>query len=132
MDTNLKRLLSYGFWGVMTVLFSLISYWFLSLFFSYQIANLISIILTKIFAYFTNKTFVFKTITTLSEQIWEILRFIIARGFTGIVDLLGQIFLVEILSIDDFFSKCIMIIITTVLNYFLCSFGVFKNAGHDN
>lgn len=127
----MKRLVSYGFWGVMTVLFSLVSYWLLSLFLSYQIANLISIILTKVFAYFTNKTFVFKTVTTFSEQIWEILRFIAARGFTGIIDFAGQILLVECLLIDDFISKCLMIIITTILNYFLCAFGVFKNAGHD-
>lgn len=127
----MKRLVSYGFWGVMTVLFSLVSYWLLSLFLNYQIANLISIILTKVFAYFTNKTFVFKTITTFSEQMWEILRFIAARGVTGIIDFIGQILLVEFLLIDDFVSKCAMIIIITILNYFLCAFGVFKNAGHD-
>lgn len=122
-----KEIISYGFWGCMTVLFSFVSYAILKIFIdNYKIANFISIIMTKLFAYVVNKKFVFKTKAALLDEIKEFFRFLLARGFTGVVDFLGQIALVELLGIDDFISKALMIVITTILNYFLCSIGVFK------
>lgn len=122
------EIVSYGFWGGMTVLFSIVSYAGLKLIIeNFKIANLCSIILTKIFAYIVNKKFVFRTKNTFIEEIKEVIRFIIARGFTGIVDLIGQACLVDIVGIDDMFSKIIMIVITTILNYILCSLKVFRS-----
>ena len=121
------EIIRYGFWGVMTVLFSFISYFILKLFIhNYKVANIISIILTKLFAYVVNKNFVFKTKSSLLNEIKEFIRFIIARGFTGIVDFFGQIFLVDIVGMSDYIAKALMIVITTILNYFLCAIGVFK------
>lgn len=124
---KIKELISYGFWGCMTVLFSFVSYALLKIIINnYKIANLISIVLTKLFAYIVNKKFVFKTKGSIIDEIKEFFRFLLARGFTGVVDFVGQIMLVELLGLDDFISKALMIVITTILNYFLCSIGVFK------
>lgn len=122
----LLEIIRYGFWGCMTVLFSMVSYTLLTIVFDYKIANFISIVITKIFAYFTNKKFVFKTRTTFVEQLREIGKFVIARSFTGIIDWIGQILLVEVFLQNDFIAKCSMIIVTTILNYFLGKFSVFK------
>lgn len=124
---KMLQLIRYGFWGCATVFVGLLSYALLEIVFDYRVANIISIIFTKVFAYFSNKRFVFRTKTTLYEQLGEIMRFIFARGISGIVDFLGQIFLVEVLGSGDFFAKCIMIIITTVINYFLSAYGVFRD-----
>lgn len=121
-----KEAVRYLFWGVMTVLLNYFSYIFLKYFLTYQIANLFSILITKVFAYCTNKKFVFQTKTNFKEQIYEILRYILGRGFTGVVDFVGLIFLVNMLSMDDRIGKMVMIVITTALNYLLGKVFVFK------
>ncbi len=117
----------YIFWGVMTVAANYFSYLLLKVIMPYQIANIISIIFTKVFAYCTNKKFVFRTKTNSREQIKEIIRYVLGRGFTGVVDFLGLIVLTEVCSVDDKIGKMIMIVITTALNYVLGKLFVFKN-----
>lgn len=127
MKNKYKEVILYVFWGGATVIFGLASYSALKVFISdYKTANLISIILTKIFAYIVNKIGVFRTKNTLREDIKEIVRYIIARGSTGIVDWVGQAIMVEGMGINDMTSKIIMVIITTILNYLLCSLKVFR------
>lgn len=121
-----KEVTRYLFWGVVTVLVNYFSYLLLEQFLAYQIANLISIIFTKVFAYCTNKKFVFQTKTNFKEQVLEVLRYILGRGFTGVVDFFGLILLVDILLINDKLGKMIMIVITTILNYFCGKIFVFK------
>ena len=122
-----KEVTRYLFWGVITVIVNYISYLLLKIIMPYQIANLISIIFTKIFAYYTNKKYVFRSVTGVWEQIKEIARFILGRGFTGLVDFFGLIMLTELFLIDDRLGKVIMIVITTILNYFLGKVFVFKS-----
>ena len=114
------------FWGVMTVLLNYFSYLLLKQFLVYQIANLCSIIITKVFAYCTNKKYVFRTKTNFKEQLSEIFRYILGRGFTGVVDFIGLMVLVDIFSMDDKLGKLLMIVITTALNYVLGKLFVFK------
>lgn len=96
----------------------------------YHVANLISIIFTKIFAYCTNKKFVFQTVTTLKEQMREIMRYVLGRGITGLVDFFGLMILTEVFLVDDRLGKIFMIVLTTILNYFLGKMFVFKNNYH--
>ena len=126
-----KEAVRYLFWGVMTVLLNYFSYLLLKQFLVYQLANLFSILTTKVFAYCTNKKFVYRTRTNFKEQIREIIRSILGRGATGIVDFLGLIVLVNTLSMDDRIGKFIMIMITTVLNYLLGKVYVFKKRKDD-
>ena len=127
-----KEAIRYLFWGVVTVLVNYFSYLLLEQFLVYQTANLISIIFTKVFAYCTNKKFVFRTKTNCKEQILEVLRYILGRGFTGVVDFFGLILLVDILLINDKLGKMIMIVITTILNYFCGKIFVFKKLKNGN
>ena len=123
-----KEAFRYLFWGVMTVLLNYFSYLLLKQFLVYQIANLCSIIITKVFAYCTNKKFVFRTKTNFKEQLSEIFRYILGRGFTGIVDFVGLMVLVDIFSVDDKLGKLLMIVVTTALNYVLGKLFVFKGS----
>jgi putative flippase GtrA len=86
----------------------------------YQLANLAALILAKLFAYFTNKHFVFKTKTRQGyESLREFIRFVFARGFTGLVDYFGLIFLVEVMVLSPVYSKYGLQIVVIVLNYIL-------------
>lgn len=124
-----KEALRYFFWGVITVLVNYFSYFLLKQFLVYQIANLISIIFTKVFAYYTNKKFVFRTKTNLKGQVMEVVRYVLGRGFTGAVDFVGLIVLVDVFGMDDGIGKMVMIVITTALNYVLGKVFVFKKEG---
>lgn len=66
------EVIRYLFWGVITVIVNYASYLLLKVVMPYQMANLVSIIFTKLFAYCTNKKFVFQSVTDLKGQVKEI------------------------------------------------------------
>lgn len=123
---NHKEIVRYGFWGIITILVNVLSYYvLLNIGMDYIIANIFAIISSKTFAFISNKYFVFKSeIDKL--KISEIVKFIIARGSSGLVDFFGLILLVEVLKIDEIYSKTIVVIITTIMNYILGKFFVFN------
>lgn len=126
MNLANNEIARYGFWGVITVIVNYLSYVLFEMIFPYQVANLCSIILTKVFAYYTNKRYVFRTNTGIKEQTKEIVRYIVGRAATGLVDFGGLIVLAELFSLDDKIGKIIMIVITTLLNYFFGKLFIFK------
>ena len=126
-----KEAMRYVFWGVVTVGVNYLSYLLLQLFMPYQAANLISIVMTKVFAYCTNRKFVFRSQSGSREQVKEIIRYILSRGLTGVVDFFGLILLTETILPDDRIGKIVMIGVTTVMNYFLGKIFVFKSSERD-
>lgn len=121
-----KEAFRFAFWGVVTTLANYFSFFLLQKVMAYQIANLISIIFTKVFVYYTNKRFVFRTKTSWKGQIGEVFRYVIGRGFTGVVDFFGLIVLVDVFGIDGRIGKMIMIAVIMPLNYILGRVFVFK------
>lgn len=116
---TMEEIVKYGFWGVVTVLTSFFSYWLLiQVGLDYKAANLAAIIITKITAYLSNKFFVFHSkCDTIGQLLKECVNFIIARGASAIVEMLGLILLVDYFSFDMYVGKGLLIIITTILNY---------------
>ena len=116
-----EELWRYFVFGVLTTLVNVLIFQFLlKLSISYLIANLVALIAAKLFAYVTNKHFVFKTQTKgMRNTVREVLRFVFARGFTGLVDYFGLIFMVEVLALDPVLSKYFLQIIVIALNYIL-------------
>lgn len=121
-----KEAFRFAFWGVVTTLANYFSFFLLQKVMAYQIANLISIIFTKVFVYYTNKRFVFRTKTNWKGQIGEVCRYVIGRGFTGVVDFFGLIVLVDVFGIDGRIGKMIMIAVIMPLNYILGRVFVFQ------
>lgn len=123
-----RQLYSYIFFGgVSTVLNIVLAQLIVCSGVDYKIANIITLVVVKIFCYFTNKFFVFKTpFESFSKFTIESIRFIFARLLTFLVDYFGVIVLVEIVQISFFFSKSIMSAIVIVLNYILSKKLVFR------
>lgn len=115
------EVIRYLFWGIVTILTNLVSFTVLRRFgVGYKIANLASIIITKLTAFFSNKKFVFRSHNKkASETIKEAVRFLFARGFTGVVEFMGLIFWVDFLNMPELPGKILLLFITTVLNYIL-------------
>ncbi len=121
-----KEALRFVFWGAVTTLFNYFSFFFLEMILEYKIANLISIVCTKILVYYTNKKLVFRTKTSWKGQALELFRYVLSKGFTGVVDFVGLIVLVDGFGVDNRMGKIIMMAMIMPLNYIMGKVFVFK------
>ncbi len=124
-----RRLLRYGIAGLSTSLLNIALFRLLFLILpEYRLANLISIVVTKIYAFFINKLYVFRSRSlSIKRQLREITSYVASRGFTGIVDYFGLIFMVSEVGFAPFPAKVIVQGIVIALNYVLGKFFVFRD-----
>lgn len=138
MKTIIKKFLnpetiSYLFFGVLTTLVNYVSYFILSsqLKIDYKISTVISWILAVLFAYITNKIWVFKSTSFNSEILFkEITAFISARIVSGIFEFIWMIFTVEILKMNDLIAKLLANVFVVIMNYFFSKMFIFKKNKH--
>ena len=120
MSSILKKIINretitYIIFGVLTTLVNVGVYTLLCYVMPYAAANLIALIAAKGFAYITNKIFVFQSRNKKAvENIKELLKFIFARGFTGVLDYFGLILMVSVLGMNKLISKYILQIIVQI------------------
>lgn len=130
---RIKELFLYGIGGVGTMLLNIVMYRLLLFIMDYRIANLITLIVTKLAAYVWNKMAVFKTShNSIKGFLAEFGRYILARGFTGLVDYFGLIMAVEIFGFSKVYSKYALQIIVILLNYILGKLAVFTKSDSAN
>ena len=124
-----REFITYGIFGVLTTLVNIFIFklFFETLEISYGIANILAVLSAKLFAYITNKRFVFRShCANLKELFLEIVKYVFARGFTGLIDILGMFFAVECLQADKMVTKYVIQVIVIILNYILGKKIVFK------
>jgi len=123
------ELLRYGFFGAATTVVNVAVYQLLLLILDYRLSNLLAVLLSKLFAYVTNKRFVFHSrCRNVPELLREMLRFFLARGATGLLDYFGLIVAVDVFHLDPVWSKYGLQILVIVLNYILGKKTVFLAA----
>ena len=126
-----KEIINYLIFGVLTTLVNLITKYIL-LFtilnptngFQLQIAIIISWVVAVIFAYFTNRKFVFESQN--QNKVKEASQFILSRVATLFIDMGGMFFGVTLCKINDKLSKIIVQVVVIVVNYLLSKLIVFK------
>lgn len=95
-----------------------------------QIAEIISWILAVLFAYFTNRAFVFKSKVKGKRQVREALNFVKGRVSTQLIQMFIMWFFVTLLKLDSDFWVVVFTLICQVmqivLNYVISKFLVFK------
>ena len=125
-NRKLMDFFRYGVFGVATTVLNIVTYQLLLLFFDYRVSNVIAIIVSKTFAYVTNKFFVFHSrCGNRKELIKEIIRFVLARGATGLLDFFGLIFAVDVMHFSRIWSKYVLQVFIIILNYVLGKKAVF-------
>lgn len=92
--------------------------------FQLQLANIISWIAALIFAYITNRIFVFKSKN--KNIVKEFTMFTGSRLMTLVLDMLTMFIVVSLLKGSDIVGKIISQVIVTVTNYLLSKIFVFK------
>ena len=126
-----RQIILYLFFGVCTTAINTICYWML-----YDVLTLSNIVSTVlawltavIFAFITNKRFVFGSKrTNTQERINEIVSFFGCRLLTGILDVAIMAVAVDMLQWNGLFWKLFSNIIVTIINYVVSKFLIFKDS----
>ena len=80
-----------------------------------------------LFAYWTNRTFVFKSKITGKAGVWkEFASFVGARIVTGLMELVIMYLMVDLANIDDMISKFVCNVVVIVSNYIFSKLWVFR------
>ena len=108
----------YLFFGVCTTLVNIISYFIMAHILNMPVmfSTVVAWILAVLFAYFTNRKWVFDSKATTKEEIFrELVSFFACRLATGVVDWLCMYVFVEKLGFNDLVIKVISNIIVIIL-----------------
>ncbi|WP_251551943.1 GtrA family protein [Neobacillus muris] len=127
---NIKEMISYIIFGVLTTLVNIVCYAVLAKFFNidYKIATSIAWLISVIFAFVTNKIFVFNSKDMgFKVLVKELLSFLFFRLLSYGIDLGMMIVLVEWIAMDDMLAKILANIVVVIINFFASKFLIFKS-----
>ncbi len=138
-----KELILYVIFGGLTTLVNLITLKIFNLILGdekYLVSNVIAWFVSVIFAYITNKLFVFESKSMKLNVVGkELVSFFSARIFSLIVEEIGLYLLVDVANLGDtvieifgigiggiMISKVILAVVVVILNYIFSKFLIFK------
>lgn len=123
-----KSIFWYLVFGVLTTLVNIVAYIICMQVFSIGniASNIVAWVLAVLFAYLTNRKWVFVSAHHTKKEIsLEIINFFLARGGTGLLDLLIMWTTVDLLHFPSVIMKVIANIIVIILNYLASKLWVF-------
>lgn len=125
-----KKIINYIIFGIMTTAVNVVTFYILDkLKVEYKINTTISNFISIIFAYVTNKIFVFESksweIKFVSK---EILKFFLSRLGTYFLDIFSMCIFVEVFLFSNMASKIFANILVIAANYILSKFYIFREA----
>lgn len=127
-----KDVIPYLFFGVCTTLVNVVVFWICAhmLSFNTMISTVIAWILAVLFAYVTNRKWVFySTAKTHKEIIMEMLYFFGCRLATGIIDWACMYIYVELLNWNDVVVKFSANVFVIILNNFASKVVILRKQG---
>ena len=123
-----RDVILYIIFGILTTLVNFVTFYILNSLMKVNanISNLVAIPLAILFAYFTNRKWVFHTQAKgFKENFNEFCKFIAGRAVTMFIEFFGCMLLFMI-PIPEIISKLIVSIIIIILNFFISKFFAFK------
>lgn len=123
-----REIIDYIIFGGLTTLVNIAAFYIFEtlLDWPYLTVNAVAIVLSILFAYSTNKLFVFKTRDmTFNENLIEFLKFIGFRLVSGLADMAAMWMLVDLISVDTNIAKLLTQFIVVVLNYVFSKLFIF-------
>ncbi|MBQ4103705.1 MAG: GtrA family protein [Clostridia bacterium] len=140
-----KELITYVIFGVLTTLVNFFAFWIFTKIFGedlYLVNNAIAWVVGVVFAYITNKLFVFESKSwDLKVITKEITGFLGARIFSFLVEEGGMFLFVSVLGLGEksltllgftitgqFIVKILLAVIVVVMNYVFSKFFIFKSS----
>lgn len=127
-----REIILYLIFGVLTTAANIAVYFICSRFLYLEVigSNITAWLLSVLFAYLTNRKFVFKSKTEgFSSVLKECMNFFLGRLGTGILDTVIMFVSVDLLAFNDVIMKVLSNIIVIVLNYLISKLLVFRTKG---
>lgn len=124
-----KDIVLYTFFGVCTTIVNILSYWICAhiLHISVMLSAVIAWFAAVLFAYLTNRKWVFSSNANSKHEILKEISFFYAmRLATGVIDWLGMYVLVDLMHLSDMIIKVILNVVVIVLNYIASKLLIFK------
>lgn len=124
-----QDILSYLFFGVCTTLINILTYAFFAraLRFNTFFSALFSWITAVLFAYFTNRKWVFNSKAKTKKAICkELISFLICRLLTGVLDIIIMVVFVDYFKLSDLPMKVISNILVIIINYIASKVLIFR------
>lgn len=121
--------INYLIFGFLAFVLNYVLYWAFEslLHVHYMVATAISWALTVVFAYWTNRSFVFKSKNTQPQMVWkEFISFIGARVATEVLELVLMFVMVDCLHGNEYVAKLIGQTLVILANYVLSKLWIFK------
>lgn len=125
-----RETILYLFFGVLTTIVNIVTYLFFTraLGVDLLISNAIAWILAVLFAYVTNKFFVFESKNIKAKFLLkEFTSFVSCRIFSGVTEMGLMYVMINIMSINDFIVKLFTNVVVVVLNFIFSKLIIFKN-----
>lgn len=122
-------IISYLFFGVMTTVVNYLVYLPVYNYFELSAAasNAVAWVAAVVFAYLTNKPFVFKSHDWSAKTVIpELTKFVSCRIASGLAETLILLVSVDLMGFDGNIWKLITSVLVVVLNYFASKFLIFK------
>lgn len=119
-----RELFLYVVFGFFTFVVNFVTYFiFVGLGLNYLIANALAWFFSVLFAYITNRKWVFESKSP--DVLKEMSLFFGGRIFSGVVDTALMYLFIDVLVLGDFISKTVVQIIVIILNYVFSKLIVF-------
>ncbi len=123
-----RESVTYIIFGVLTTAVDWITYtilWRMGA--DYRVSTALSWAAAVLFAFVTNKLFVFRSFSMNPVRLWrEFASFVTARAATGILTMVMMIVMVSGLHWNEFVGKLIVSAVNLVLNYIFSKWFIFK------
>ena len=131
---NIKRLINketilYVIFGILTTIVNLIAYYLFSniININYLISNAIAWIISVVFAYITNKFFVFNSSYINKDVIIEeFIKFMNCRLISGLSEVVLLFLFVDLLLMNDIVAKLIIGVLVALINFIFSKVFIFK------
>lgn len=124
-----KEIILYLVFGGLTTLVNYASYFIFSHLINCSVVTSTSIawIIAVLFAYITNKLWVFESKSIKKKALLkEAVSFFAARAFSGVLDVGIMALFVDVLHFNDLIIKILSNIVVIIINYILSKFWIFK------
>lgn len=121
--------ITYLFFGGLTTVVNIVVYLVFreGFGFYYQTVNVISWIASVLFAYFTNKLWVFEAKTETKQESWAAFgKFIFFRVLSLGLDMLCMYLFISILATGDLVAKLVTQVVVVLANYVFSKFLIFN------
>lgn len=122
-----RSVISYLVFGGLTTLINIVTFALLNPIMNYQVANIIAWFLSVLFAYVTNKIWVFSSKTQgFMALIKEMGSFFIFRGLSLVMDIFMMWLGISVLHANPVLTKIVDNVVVVIANYFFSKWYIFK------